>query len=130
MVPMLKSLSIPIPPIAVGALQMTTPGLSESGPGWLATLLLGVWVTLWFLREIGKLPGKAEPPAVPFGGFDDEDRKRLEALYHLLAFRDDKEGVERFLKYMQEARASHATMQSIDARLAELARAIERGHGP
>jgi hypothetical protein len=26
-------------------------------PGWLATLFLGIWVTLWFLEKTNRLPG-------------------------------------------------------------------------
>ena len=108
---------IPVPVLAGAALpQNLPPEIFMGGPGWLAALLLGAWIVLWFLDRTNRLPFQQKDSAgvvIPHDGFSDADRKRLEQLFHLFLFRGDEDGIERFPKFMQESRA-------MDARVVEL----------
>lgn len=97
-------LSIPLPiAIMVGVpFQSALPDGFPAPTGSLATLLLGAWIVLWFLDRIGKLPGGGSDV-----GFTDADRHRLNSLHSLLSHRDD-DGIERFLKFIQDSRTSQA----------------------
>lgn len=137
---MAKLLQVPVPPLAAVLVPQAAPDLvAGDGPGYLAVLLLGGWIVLWFLDRIGKLPGResGERRSAAFTPADratiDElaglvrvNAERNRKLYDLLAYRDDVDGVERFLKYLQEARKAHtmqaeilATLQKIRAELAK-----------
>jgi len=54
-------LNLPLP-ILMAPLAPQIPGMApatvQDGPGWVAVFLLGAWVVLWVLKEIGKLPGQ------------------------------------------------------------------------
>lgn len=110
----MRLLSVPVPLFAGVVVPQVSPELLDRGPGWLATALLGAWVTLWFLDRVGKLPGASRADSNgPGSAFKDEDRKKLDSLYHLFLFRGDEDGIERFPKFMQESRVA-------DARVVEL----------
>lgn len=93
--------------------------LLAGAPGWVLTALFGVFITLWFLREVGKLPGQGTRATTPEKGFTPLDGERLEKLYYLLAQRNE-EGVERFLKLAQEQRAAHQVQRDILAELKKI----------
>lgn len=102
--------------------QAIPPLANEVTPGWVAVFLFGAWCALWWAREAGRLPGQRSTEQIE-ESFRRVDRDRLEKLYYLLAQRDD-EGIERFLKFAQEARYSWKTqermlkvLQSIESEL-------------
>lgn len=101
MKPLALLLAVPVPALVAAVVPQVQPELLEGLPGWVATGLLGVWVTLWFLDRVGKLPGRGSGER-----FTSRDREKLDRLVHLFLFRGDEDGIERFPKFMQEARAS------------------------
>lgn len=112
MKPFADLFSLPVPALAAVVVPQIDPDLLGGLPGWLATGLLGVWVTLWFLDRVGRLPGRPEGERRAHV-FTTDDRKKLEfvadrveRLNHLFLFRGDDDGIERFPKFMQEARAA------------------------
>lgn len=143
----MKLLEWPIPPVAAAVVPQVAPTIvAPEGPGYLATAILGAWVVLWFLDRIGRLPGR------PLGerrteSFTTSDRallmeigaslqrsekarmserevlEHMERLYNLLAYRDHEDGIERFLKFMQDTKVAHKTIDEICDRL----RLIEEG---
>ena len=94
-----RMLDAPVP-IAVAVVQGTAPdGLVGGGPGWLMGALFGVWLVLWLLDRIGKLPGRV--PNGVHAGYQPPDRERLNRVHDLLAWKDD-DGVPRFLRHVME----------------------------
>jgi len=52
---------MPIPFLLGVVVPQTLPLDAFSNlPGWVATAFLGVWVTMWFLDRVGKLPGQTQ----------------------------------------------------------------------
>lgn len=107
-------LSLPVPIFSAVLIPQITPELVDGMPGWVAVLLLGVWVTLWFLDRVGRLPGQPDKKFWEEAeSFSKSDRERLDKVYTLLAHRDDQDGIERFLKFLQESRISHKAMDDL-----------------
>jgi len=92
-----RVLDAPVP-VAAAALQVV-PGIDAGNAGWFTGALFGVWLVLWFLDRIGKLPGK--PAGGVHAGFHGEDRRKAERVHSLLAT-EDEDGVPRFLKHVIE----------------------------
>lgn len=146
---MLKLLEVPIPPIAAAVIPQVAPsfvGGAPEGPGWVATFLLGGWVVLWFMDRIGKLPGRPQGERRSTSAFTDKDRELLgrisadlsalvelevaaktDKVYNLLATRDPEDGIERFLKFLQETKATRGLMVEIDHKLEEVLRHSRQG---
>lgn len=144
-------LSLPVPPIAVAVAQTIPPEVFMGIPDALLPFIVGAWVVLWFMDRIGRLPGrpKNERRNASFTPEDRElltqlvdnhamltqlsaDREKLQALYNLLAHRDDQDGIERFLRFMQESRKAHRTicevateMRATNAELRELVKNLQ-----
>lgn len=57
-------------------------------PGWVATAFLGVWVTLWFLDRVGRLPGQPKGNYVDITGHI-RDEKLITLLVELTKKVDD-----------------------------------------
>lgn len=124
----MRLFTVPVPVFAAVLVPQLAPTLLEEGPGYIATAILGVWVTLWFLDRVGKLPGRPQGERRS-ASFVDADRKKLEELYHLFLRRGDDDGIERFPKFMQEARGSDMRVVELltetNAKLERLVRTME-----
>jgi hypothetical protein len=84
----MKSLfTLPLP-IFVGALAMQGNGPSIEGPGWLMAALTGVFVVLWLLNAVGRLPGGG-PKNGPTT-FGTGQREQLAEL-HWIVTREDRD---------------------------------------
>ena len=153
MSPMLRLLDLPLPVLAAMVVPQVAPDMLQvpdvpEGPSYIATGLLAVWVTLWFLDRIGKLPGRPQGERRN-AAFTPEDRQllarlvdsnsrlveieeknseRTHRLYELLAFRDG-DGIERFLKYLQEARDAHRVQRENNTLLKRVLQVVEKGGG-
>lgn len=58
---MAKLVEAPIPVVAAAVVpQFVSPEQWPEGPGWLAAFLMGVWVILWALDKMGRLPFKGD----------------------------------------------------------------------
>lgn len=124
---MIRFLEIPLPIlVAMIAPQIDKPPSGDSlmgAPEWVSVFLAGVFVVLWLLNAIGKLPGAhGERRKV---SFTDEDRATLhealaksKKLSELLATRND-DGMERILVMAQQTRETHD-------RLADVAKSLEK----
>jgi len=73
-------LGAPAPFLLGVIVPQTLPDFTNDGT--VATLLLGVWVTLWFLDKIGKLPGKVKQ--------DEEQDKILKVILRDLTHKIDE----------------------------------------
>lgn len=92
-----RVLDAPVP-VAAAVLQVV-PGIDTGNAGWFTGALFGVWLVLWFLDRIGKLPGR--PQGGVHVGYQPEDRRRVEKVHNLLAT-EDEDGVPRFLRHVIE----------------------------
>lgn len=119
MMPQILNSDFALPSAAV--LSQLGQNVPPGAPGWVLTALFGAFITLWFLREIGKLPGQKAS-----NDLSDLDSERIEKLYYLLAQRND-DGIERFLKLAQEQREGRDIQKQILAELKKITKAIKNG---
>lgn len=113
-------LTSPLPAAVLGAVapQIEAPA---SAPTWVTTALFGVFVTLWFLAQIGRLPGASEERRSPQSlAMSDRDRsainraiKQLDKVHGLVATRSSEDGIERFLAHHQITREAHDVLRSL-----------------
>lgn len=125
-----KALALPIPLLA-GIFYVAVPsdqgdamqqGLSApQGPEWLIGAVAGIWLVVWLLDKLGKLPSGG-PDRRRGPKFEEDDRKaiqdtlthvvassresqpafrKMEQLHGLLTFRSDDDGIERWLRHHQ-----------------------------
>lgn len=123
---MVKLLSLPVPILVALILPQfdkpppDVPGMSSGTAG---SLILGtVFLLLWFLNAIGKLPGN--------GGnrrsqtFTNADRAQVKKVADLLASRND-DGVERYLVQAQQTREIHECMLKVAKNMEQMSRHME-----
>ncbi len=122
----MKLLSLPVPIIVALILPQVdkppvdVPGMSS---GTTSSLILGtVFLVLWFLNAIGKLPGNGSNRRSQ--AFTSADRAQVKKVTDLLAWRND-DGVERYLVQAQQTREIHESMSKIAENMESMSRHME-----
>lgn len=105
-------LAMPMPFLLGAVVPQVDEHLLQGAPGWVATAFLGVWVTLWFLDRVGKLPGRSEGDR-RVHAFTTDDREMLRGLHRLFLHRDGEDGIERFPAFMRDRKAAEAEVASL-----------------
>lgn len=117
------------------------PSSPSGGPEWLIGAVAGIWLVVWLLDKLGKLPtGGVDRRRGP--KFEDEDRKalrdtltqvvsftrtgqqdskKIDDLHNLLTFRSDEDGIERWLKH-------HQVMNDTRVLISELSKMTKEVH--
>lgn len=139
-----KMLALPLPIYAAAIIPQVAPEAVDGGPGWVAVFLLGAYVTIWYLNQIGRLPGGAGVNDRRKSGFQDDDRESLQKLkrevgeIHAMLGHRGEDGIERFLTFVRKVSdtnnrlarleedgqrltsANIATLQAIQTSLAQI----------
>jgi hypothetical protein len=127
----------PVVPLAAVAAFPQVPGIAageQTTPGWVAAAFVGVWVTLWFLDRIGKLPGAAKTEAPQLVVVEPDKLRELlvdpsqVARVHDVVTREDPEKPGYYMvwstskerrdlekKLDDHAKLMHATIATLDA---------------
>lgn len=119
----MKLLQLPIP-VLVAVAQIDVPPEMATGPAWVSVFLAGVFVVLWALNAMGKLPGGgSERRAVSYTPADrDRDQVVLARLTEIHEIVTEKEpGVAGWRLVWAPRREIVETRDSVRA-LADLAR--------
>lgn len=83
---MTKILAIPWPVVLAAATQVIEP-LEVDGPAWMTAFLVGVFVVLWALNAMGRLPFQSmDRRAHPFG---DTERQKFDQMYEIVTAEDN-----------------------------------------
>ncbi len=115
---MMKLFNLPIPVVValilpqVSAGKVDAPGSIPGAPAWASIVIATVFLLLWFLNTIGRLPGTNGGTNRRSANFTAEDRLQLKKVADLLATRND-DGMERILVMGQQTREIHECMSAI-----------------
>jgi hypothetical protein len=124
----MKLLALPVPVLlAVTLPQLDKPMPPETGmaPGTAGSLILGtVFLLLWFLNAIDKLPGGKSADRRE-QSFTKTDRAQMQKLTDLLAERIGEDGLERYLLQAQQTRETHECMANVARHLESLSRNVK-----
>lgn len=123
----MKVLGLPIPILVAVILPQVdkpptdVPGMSLGTTG---SLILGtVFLVLWFLNAIGKLPGNGANRRRQ--AFTSEDRAQVQKITDLLAERIGDDGLERYLVQAQQTREIHECMLEVAKSMEQMSRHME-----
>lgn len=134
----------PVVPMAAVAAFPQIPGIDaavQTTPGWVAVGAVWVWVTLWFLDRVGKLPGGSKAPQGPqilVVSTDDlravtPDRHKADEVHEIVSREDpekpgyklvwssSKERRDLERKLDEHSKLMHATIETLDAMKRSLA---------
>ncbi len=123
----MKLLGLPVPILlAVVLPQVDKPPVDVPGmsAGTAGSLVLGtVFLLLWFLNAIGKLPGNGANRRT--NAFTNADRAQVKKITDLLAERIGEDGLERYLIQAQQTREIHECMTEVAKQMESMSRHME-----
>lgn len=114
--------------------------IGSQGPEWLIGAVAGIWLVVWLLDKLGKLPSGG-PDRRRGPKFEETDRRaildiasgvtqlgqdfktesaRWNDLHNLLTFRSGEDGIERWLKHHQTTNESKAILERLVAMTEEV----------
>ena len=109
---MLRILNAPLPIITAVVMQEIPQPMMTGGPGWAVAVLTGIFIVLWFLNAIGRLPGASGDRRT--ASFRDEDRARLVKVHEIIVREDpDKPNWPMVWRASKEMRDAHAVLASL-----------------
>lgn len=117
----MKMLTLPIPMIVAVVMPQIDKPEAGMTPGTAGSLILGtVFLLLWFLNAIGKLPGNGSDRRTH--AYTSADRAQMTKLTDLLAERIGEDGLERYLIQAQQTREIHESMVSVAKNMEDMSR--------
>ena len=111
---MLRVLNAPLPIITAVVMQEIPQPMMTGGPGWAVAVMTGVFIVLWFLNAIERLPGARGNRRV--ASFHDEDRARLQEIHRTVIREDpDRPGWPMIWRSSKEMRTAHEVLANLSA---------------
>ena len=106
---MIRILDLPVPLIAAIASLQLPDGVIERTPGYVIGAGSAIFLIVYVLKAMGKMPGQSEDEREV--SFTDEDRVLLVSLAAALTT-EDSEGFQRFNKMNERVKETHETIDS------------------